>query len=90
MSEERFKKLEDQFTQMGNKLLSLEELLKKNNGDPDTRAKIDALVAEMDKMRKRLEAAGGNPPPPPPPPPPPDDKTKVKKEKTFEEDAGLE
>ena len=60
MSEERIKKLEEQFTQMGDKLLKLEEALKKN-GDPDTRARIDALIAEMDKMRKRLEAAGGTP-----------------------------
>lgn len=84
--EDRIKKLEDQFLQMGNKLLVLEELLKKN-GDPDTRAKIEALTAELDKVRKKLEAAGGTPAPAPAPINTP---APVKKEKSFGQDLGLE
>ena len=89
--DERLKKLEEQFAQISDKLLKLEERFTKN-ADPDTRAKIEALTAELDKLRKKLEAAGGTPPPVPAPAaaPAPAPVKKKDEEKSFEKDLGLE
>lgn len=89
---ETTEKLEARLAQVENKLLSLEESFTKNH-DPETKKTIGELKGMVEALRAKLEKAKENDPPAPTAAAPVkavELVAAVKKEKSFEQDLGLE